>query len=294
MLEFLAPTLTLPGFEFRAFFAVALTAAAAYYDVFNKKWVPDWLAYSCVAAALALNIIFFTPAIFLQAILIGGIIFVVTFLLYKTGQLGGADMFVMSSVAALIPFLPAPLLTAPQNVPYPFILSVMVPCGIAFILHMFIRFIPYISKRISSGKVHFTLVQILQAAFLLVMFFAFILLLSSLPFPMPSSYLAVIAFLFLALIFFTIFKSEIKDSMISELPLSKLCEEDVLALEHIDKRAIKSLSLSPVLDSAMIARIRKSKLKHIPVYTGMPFFLPYFLIGVVFTLLFGDLLYLLF
>lgn len=291
MLEFLIPPAAIPGLEFRAALAVAFTATAAYYDLFNKKWVPDWIAYASIAAAVIVNVLFFTPALFTQAMLFGIIVFGLTYALYRAGQLGGADVYIMAAIAATLPFMPKPFLAAAQSVPYPFILSVLIPTGIAFIIHMLLRFIPYISKKIAAGKMKLALPQMIEIAVVLAILFSFANIVNALPVALPPSYIAVFAFLSLALLFFSLFKHEIKASMVETVKASLLQAEDVLAIEQIDAKKVKALSLAPLMDEKMIARIRKAKIKELPVYTGMPFFLPYLLVGLVFALLFGDLFF---
>jgi prepilin signal peptidase PulO-like enzyme (type II secretory pathway) len=53
----------------------------------------------------------------------------------------------------------------------------------------------------------------------------------------------------------------------------------------------KRLSLPPVISERTIAALKRAKAKTVPVYTGMPFFLPYLFMGLLFSVLFGDLLF---
>jgi len=291
MLELFPVPQEVPGLEVRIFVALAFTAAAAYYDVFNKKWVPNYLVYAFIAVAVALNLLFFDPSISAQALIFGAAAFALTYGLYKIGQLGGADVYVLASIAACLPYLPKPLLSAPQHVPYPFMLSVLAPTGVLFILHMVLRFVPLVFCQLSEGKVKFSIQKIAGPVMLAIAFSLFIATLLSLPIILPPSYVAMLLLLFAALLFFTLFKDEIKSSMVEEVPAAKLQEEDVLALEKMDQRLVKRLALQPLLTPKAIALLRKSKLKRVPVYTKMPFFLPYLLFGLLFSVLFGDLLY---
>jgi len=286
----LSPPAAVPGIDIRMMVAVAFTGAAAYYDMFNKKWVPDSLLWCFLAASLLLNVIFFDSAIFAQALFIAIIIAALTYALYRMGQLGGADMFVMASIALAIPYLPKPLLAASQAIPYPFFLSVLAPTGIAFIVHMLFRFIPYISRKLTRGEVEFTLQKAAGPALIAASLLIFGSIVSSLPVSLPPSYFAIIGFLGAALVFFSLFMPEIKASMVEKIQTSRLQCEDVLAMEQMPPLS-KKLRLSPVISEKTIAALRRAKIKSVPVYTGMPFFLPYLFIGLVFTLLFGDLLY---
>ena len=290
MLDLFAVPPIVPGIQFRIALALIFTGAMAYYDIFNKKWVPNTLVYAFAVCAIAINFVFFDPAVTWPALAFGAVAFAVCYLLYKLGQLGGADAYAIASIAAAIPYLPSSLVSFSPSAPYPFLLSVLAPTGIAFILYMLLRFIPYISRRLTEGKVLFSAEKIAGPAALAIAFLVFIYALSSLPFAMPPVYLATLAFLAVALVFFSLFKSEIKDSMVEMVPVRSLQEEDVLALEKMNQPFVKKMKLQPLLSAKSIMLLKKSKLKSVPVYTGMPFFLPYLFFGLLFTVLFGDLL----
>lgn len=290
MLEFLTPPAALPGAEARMAVALIFTAAAAYFDAFRGKWVPNSLVYGSVLAALALNIIFFEQHLFLQASALFAAVFILTYPLYRLGQLGGADVYILSSIAAAIPFLPQPLASPLNAAPYPFILSVLVPTGLLFILHMLARFIPYVAHRLAKGQVHVTAKSAAPAIAMFAAFLLFAYSLSALQLSLPPWYFALLSLLAVSLFFFSLFKSEIKDSMVEMTPVRKLQEEDVLAIEKMDKGLVARMKLSPLLTAKSIALLRKSNLKAAPVYTGMPFFLPYLFLGLLFTVLFGDML----
>jgi hypothetical protein len=277
------------GIEVRLLVALAFTAAAAYFDVFNKKWVPNYLVYGFLAAALALNLIFFSANVLLQGAVFCVVVFLVTYPLYKIGQLGGADVYILAGIALAVPYLPLPLLVAQQPAPYPFLLSVLAPTGLAFILHMLSRFLPYIFNSLSQGKIRLTPKKLAAPLLLAAVFLFFIYAASSLPVAFPPSYALILSFLFASLFFFTLFKDEIKESMVELLPASSLQEEDVLALEAMDKGLVSRLKLSPLLTKNSIAAIKKARLKKVPVYTKMPFFLPYLFLGLLFAALFGDI-----
>ncbi len=291
MLEFFTPPVEVPGMLLRTLVALAFTGAAAYFDMFNNKWVPNYLIYGFLAAALALNVLYFEQTVFVQAMVFGIVVFGATYLLYRTGQLGGADAYVLTSIALCLPYLTKPFLTDPQHPPYPFILSVLAPTGLAFILHMMARFLPYVSKKLANGEIKFTLWKILGPSALLAFFSFFIIVISSLPVALPMQYIAILSFLFVSLFFFTLFKDEIKDSMIETVAIASLQEEDVLAIEKMNGALVKRLALQPLITKQTIASLKKTGLKKVPVYTGMPFFLPYLFFGLAFSLLFGDMIH---
>ena len=217
MLEFFNTPSAIPGIGVRILAVVVFTAAAAYYDIFNKKWVPNLLLYAFVAAAFALNIIYFEQTLFIQAVAFGIAAFLLAYPLYKMGQLGGADVFCYASIAMAIPYLPSPILNPAASAPYPFILSVLVPTGLAFIVHMFARFIPYILLQAKQGKLHFSVGKLVTPAILSAAFIVFTYTISTMPVSLPFGYFLLLAFLFASLLFFSLFKSEIKDSMVERV-----------------------------------------------------------------------------
>ncbi|MCX8197458.1 MAG: prepilin peptidase [Candidatus Micrarchaeota archaeon] len=278
----------LPGLEVRIAIAVVFTAAAAYFDAFRNKWVPNKLVYSFAICAVIVNLIFYSQAS-IYAFAIGIAVFAITYLLYKAGQIGGADVFVLSSISLCIPYFSSSFLAPKQTTFYPFILSVLLPASILFIIHMLTRFLPYAARLVIQGKVRLSLQRAFGPMLLLLSFTVFMQALSLFPAPFSPLLLLLFWFLFLSLLFFSFFKEEIKASMVEELPPDKLEEEDVLALERIDPVLVKSLGLKPLLSQEQIIKLRQANLSKIPVYTKMPFFLPYLFFGLLFALLFGDL-----
>jgi hypothetical protein len=88
-----------------------------------------------------------------------------------------------------------------------------------------------------------------------------------------------------------------RDSMLhllaEELPIAQLEAEDVLALEIMNKDLIERYKLPRLLKEKEIARLKKTKVKDLWVYTKLPPFVPFILVGMVLGLLFGkDLLFL--
>ena len=253
--------------------------------------MPNYLLYGFAGVAVLANLVFWGPAS-LQALAFGVAAFLLSYPLYRMGQLGGADVFAFASIAALVPYFQSPLIAPAQQVQYPFILSVMVPTSIflhpphARSLHPL-----HLREAGARGELEITLAKAAGPAVLAVSFAAFLAVLLSMPLQLPFAYLALLSFLFAALLFFSFFKDDIKASMVRSVPVSRLMEEDVIALERMDAGLVRKLRLYPLLDAKEIATLKKSRLKSVPVYTGMPFFLPYLLAGLLVTLLFGDLLF---
>lgn len=281
-----------PGIEIRIAVVLIFMAILSYFDIFNKKWIPNKILYAFLISAFLLNIMFFTQEVFISALLISFLAFLLTYPLYKLGHLGGADVYAYSAVSLAIPYLPKPLLSSPQLIFYPFIFSVIAPTGIFFISHMLIRFIPYVMALIKTKKIAFSLERFFAPFIILISFLFFIYSLFLMPFKVPLIFILFVLFLFFSLFFFSIFKEEIKNSMVEYVVLSSAYPEDVIAIEKLDQNLVKKLGLSPVLTEASIKKLKEAKIKKIPVFTKMPFFIPYLFLGILFTCLFGDLVFL--
>ena len=73
-----------------------------------------------------------------------------------------------------------------------------------------------------------------------------------------------------------------------ELPVSQLEAEDVLALEVMNKDMIQRYKLPRLLTKSEVERIKKTKVSELWVYTRLPPFIPFLLIGMVLSLLFAQ------
>lgn len=290
ILSAFSPASPLPGQEIRILVALAFTGAAAYYDAFNKKWVPENLLRLFLAASAIVNLLFFDLPLFAAAVALSVAVAVITYYFYRMGQIGGADVFVMTSITLCLPYAPAPLLSSAQSIPYPFILSVLMPAGIFFILHMAALYVPFVVAGISKGKIHIDQKKLLLSSLFIAVMVAFCMTVAA-NMPVSLAFLGIFCFLGLSLVFFSLFIKEIKMSMAERVSVRRLQCEDVLALEFMPELS-KKLKLSPVINERTIKALSRAGVKSVLVYTKMPFFLPYLFLGLVFALLFGDIIYL--
>lgn len=268
----------IPGEAVRIALALAGTAVATYFDLFNNKSIPNNVLYAFLIVAFATNIFFFNQELFLFGIGIAVLISAIGFVFYHVGQLGAADVFVLASIALLLPLHPQ-LSAMPFN--FPLVLSVLVFAGVLFSLYTMARFGAYVVKKQIKPKPHFLL---LLAPYAL---FSYMFASSAIFSPV---YFAIVSVMFISAIFFLSFKEHIHKSMAEKIHHDDLEQEDVLALEFMHKSDVEKHKLGRLLTRHQVEKIRKHKLENVWVFTKLPPFLPFVFIGLVLAILFARLL----
>ncbi len=286
----LGTSVLLPWETVRILVAVAGVVAGAYYDLFNKKNVPNTFLYGFLAIAFVVNLLAFDPLVSVYAILQAAAVFVLTyFLLYKTGQWGGADGFILTAVALLLPVAPHPVLANPMGgvVTLPFVASVFFVSGLSFMLWMLVRSLPVAIQAIRTKGVIEQKAWV--GAFMIALaYFVFSMVVSNLG-VMSSSYFALITGVVLLSVYFVLFMEPIKASMVEWVALKQVEEEDILAVDRMDPALVKKYAVGRLVDSALLSRL-KSVHSKIPVYKKLPPFIPHLLVGLALSVLFGDVI----
>ncbi len=268
--------LTMPGEMIRVIIAFLGTAAAAYYDLFNKKNVPDQFLYGFLAIAFLTNLILYEENLFWFSLAVAAFFSAVGYLFYKMGQLGGADVFVLASIILLLPIHPS---FVAMSFNMPFILSVIIFSGVLFALYVLV----YFGWKLSQVEAKPNLLYALM--FIPYLLFAYVYVNSFLFSPLYFIFVTILLF---ATIFFMMYRDSLIRLLAEELPVAQLEPEDVLALEIMNKDMVKRYKLPRLLTKGEVERIKKTKLTELWVYTRLPPFIPFLLIGMVLSLLFAN------
>jgi Flp pilus assembly protein protease CpaA len=275
-------TLVMPGELIRLLIAFIGTGVATYYDVFNKKNVPNELLYAFLVVALLANIVFYQQDLFWFSISVAVFFSAIGYVFYRVGQLGGADVFVLASVMLLLPVHPS-FEAMPFNMP--FVFSVFIFSGVLFALYV----MAYFGWKLSQQPdVKPSLLYGLM--FIPYLLFAYVYVNS---FIFSPVYFAFISALLFATIFFLMFKDSLNMLLAEELPLAQVQPEDVLAMEIMNKDLIERYKIQRVVTKAELDRLKMTKVTDLWVYTKLPPFLPFILAGMVLALLFAKSLILL-
>jgi hypothetical protein len=273
--------------------AIALVGSsiASYYDVFNNRNVPTIFSYSLIAIGLLLNVLTADTGFLIGSLGIVALIFIFGYLIYRMGQIGGADVLLFVAIALLLPDAP-PSLLQPANLPfrYPTILSIFVLSGILAIFGISLKYIPRVFKDIIKGeKIEVSGIQFFLSLTLAFVYIMFMVIVNSM-LPLSTMAIAVLIITIVCSLFLSMFRAHIADRyMIRSVRIGEIDEEDVLALEKIDASIVSEFNLKKVLTKGEIEKLKKiKKMKVFPVYKNMPAFMPYILIALILILIFGN------
>ncbi len=268
----------IPGETIRIILAFVGLLIATYFDLFNKKNIPENFLYAFLGISFITNLYFYNQELSLFAVITAVLVSLFGYLFYRAGQLGGGDIFILASLSLLLPIHPS-LSKLPFN--FPFIFSLLIFSGVLFALYTIIHFGFKLTKIKSKPNTPFLA--------LLIPYFLFLYFYSTLPFFSPA-YLAIVSVVLFSTIFFLIYKEDINKLLSEKVPLRKAEEEDVLALEFMPQNLVKKYNLQRVLSLKEIKRLKSLKLKEVYIYTNLPPFLPFLLVGFLLSLFFAGLL----
>ncbi len=268
----------LPGEQVRIILALLGLLATTYFDLFNKRNVPNNLLYAFLFLSLAINFAFYNENIFLFSLFVAIPIALFGYLSYKMGQIGGADILVLLSINFALPVHPS---VSSLTFNFPFIASLFVFSGVLFALYFLIQFAFRLYK--SNAKPNKLAFLMLIPYFIL----AYLYLNSPLYSPVYFSFITIMLF---ASIFFVAYREDIYKLQAQKISLSRIESEDVLALELMDQELVKKYKLNRLVTQSELDRFKKLKIKELWVYTKLPPFLPFLLFGFILALFFSKYL----
>jgi len=274
----------------RIIIALAGTSVAAYFDIFNNRNIPDKLLYTFIIISIVVAIIDFNVELLTYTGIIAILATIIGYTLYRAGQLGLADVFVIVSLILLLPKQPT-LFAMNPIISLPFILSIVASAGLLLVIYVTLKYVPKLVKDMSNKKIKFQTTKSVYSALMITFYFIMFYLLSQFP-TFPINYLLIIGVLVILSIFFTLFKDRINSYMVNEISLKKIEEGDIIAIENMDETLVKKYSISKVFTENMRESLKKSKISKFPVYTDLPMFLPFILAGLILSIVLGDLIYL--
>jgi len=264
-----------------AFLGVILVS---YYDLFNKKNVPDKLLYAFLGLAIIVDIgaYFLEPDLNVLLFSFGVAIFIglVGYVFYRMGQIGGADVLTIVAVMLLVPFVPS---FAGLAFNLPFIVPAMIYAGLIFTIFVTIKFALKIIAQGGSPNILYLL--------LIIPFLIFVYVYVNSPVFSPV-YLGIVSILLLATIFFMVYKQDITLMLAEELPLDRIEPEDVVAVELMDPKVMREHKIKRVITPQELARLKESGVQTLWIYTNLPPFVPFLLLGMILALFFsGSLIF---
>lgn len=251
------------------------TGIAAYYDMFNRKNVPDVFLYSFLGISLLINV--FDYSLFLKFIPVMLLLIAILFILYRFGQIGGADVIVLAAIYASLPVFP---MNQEQIIPSS--LMVLAIATVLASIWIIVKYGPKIIDKMINGKLKISVWQGLEIVVLMFSFFFLVYVFMMFPF-LPFWIILIAAILFLESVFFIVGKEQLTEEMI--VMKKKIEPEDVIAVERIDEKLVKKYNIKRLTDEKQ-ARILNKTGKKWPVM-DMPMFVPFILVGLLVYLIIG-------
>ncbi|MDE1846296.1 MAG: prepilin peptidase [Candidatus Micrarchaeota archaeon] len=282
---------TINGLRVPVVLLIALIYAA--YDIFNKRDIPDKVAYASLVVGVLFTLALDTQTIIMSA-LIALVVGALSYALYRVGQMGLGDGFEFVALSLIIPIQPAPWFVFVNQLGLPFILSIFIATGFAAVILVPIYYISKM-KRADFGKVRKGITQkmALKAVMMLLAYGALFLFIT---YSFGFSYvaLAIIALIALPSIVVILFEKQMMLQMIEKIYPSSLEEGDIIAMDLMTPKEVayfkaKYTKFGKLADKKLIERIAGIKRK-MPVYKkAIPLALPT-LIGTLIAFALGNLL----
>lgn len=259
----------------------------------KKREVPNWLSFSLIAIAFAiraLTAILTSQTYYFSYTIIAFILFfLLANLLYYIKFFGGGDAKLLIALAVVFATSPSFI---PSTIPLtePFLLSYLINTFTIGAIYSLIFIVFFAIKDKKNFSKEFKKInkenKTMQLYFIIIAIICFIL-------AFFTGFFIFIALCIITLVFpyiFIIAKATENVSMIRSVPSKELTEGDWLA----QKVKLKKIIIKPSVHGLSLEEIkilRKNK-KNVLIKYGIPF-VPVFLISLICTLLFGDLLILL-
>ncbi|MGC8669809.1 MAG: prepilin peptidase [Candidatus Micrarchaeia archaeon] len=282
--------------EIRVISILVIAAVYALFDVFNRRNVPNIFAYATLFYGLILSALYFN-LLSLTSIAIAAIVLGIGYLIYKIGQIGGADVIEFAALSLILPIQPSPWFASLNQFNLPFIFSILINSGVIALVIVPIYYIIVGSKHSKRHSFHnnISLKSLFKATLMLCAYAIFIVFARSIA---MINFYSVLLLLIIGIFSFLMFLFEdiIAKAMIEYVPPAKFEEGDIIALNFVDRKKIHKVQEKvPEFGRLVTSNIlTKLKEKHIqekfPVYkNAMPLALP-ILIGVIISLALGNML----
>lgn len=275
--EYIFQRMVVEGELARVLIALAGTGVAAWYDLANNRNVPNNFLYVFLGLAFLSNLVFFQPGVMAYGVAVAMAIFLVGYVFYKMGYIGGADVYVLTAIALLLPAFPS-YITVLFN--FPVVLSVIITSGVLFAVYFLYYVIVNVALKDGKGRYEYLLL-LPPYAILLYFFIATGIF--------GLAYIITITVLILSSIVFMVYKDSATEKMARKVAVSKVEEEDVAVLELMPALA-KKHGIKRLLDRTEIERLKRLRVKEIYVYKELPPFLPFVLVALALSVTVGDLL----
>ncbi len=260
---------------------------SSYCDIKTRE-VPDWISYSLIIIALAFylvkSLILKDSSFIIQSLFGLLMFFLLGNLMYYTRQWGGGDVKLLSALGSLFPVYPKELLNyLNPNLNISFLLILIMNLiifgalySIIFSFYLIIKNKVKINFKINKIYLSITIIILLVSLFvnnLILKLFILLFALLIFVYPLIKNYVRLIE----------------KNIMIKKIPVNKLTEGDWIIKNIYFRGKLIYNKNNPGITISDIKLLKKYKIRNVLIKEGMPF-IPSFLISLIVSLIFGNLL----
>ncbi len=253
--------------------------AAAYTDA-KTGLILDKITYPMILIGIILNLAE-ANWLFLG---IGIGVFAIGYAVYYAGKVGGGDVKLLTAIAFLLPMFGGSM----------FLLNALFIAALLAVTFYAVYFAAKywrtgINWRENRGSVK-------KAGLFGIVVIAYFFALVQMKLLAVTAVLILAVPLGFALVFMSFERGIRKNFFLEKVKLDKLGEDEVIALEFLDKKIKKKLNLKikGVFGKEEIEKLKKLRVEQVPVYRGMPPFAPFILLGCIAALAQPDLISVLF
>ncbi len=268
---------------------VVIALLYSYFDLFNKRNVPDVFAYASVVVGVVITLVYYQNMLILSfslALLIG----IVGYALYRGGLWGAGDYFELAAISLMLPLQPDPIFGLVNQLGLPFIISVLIGTGFAatwIVPIYYLLFVRGEKKKVSVDSKH-----VAYGLMLLILFLLFFVIVYSV-FGFTLTQVALMLFLVVPSTFTIAFEDEITARMARHVYPNALEQGDIIAISMMSEKerayfTSRYRKFGRLVTGEMIGNLKRVR-KKLPVYKNAAPLAAFILIGIIVSLLFGNI-----
>ncbi len=287
----------------RILVAIVLTFILAYEDA-RTSFMDQILLYALIGFGIVFDLLSYNSQIIYNAALGSFIIFAIGYFYYMRGEVGGGDVLLLSGLNLLFPINPPVISNGlvsllglqnnfiAQTIIFkfgsiiPFSITVLITATLLGLIFTSINYARKLNWKalkpdyMYGGLSLFAALVIISASQL---FFGF----------KPLQF-AIYLVIFIPAVFLALFSNQIKSEVIvKNVPIASILDEDILIIDNMDKKIVKKYKLERVVTPQIFEQMKiiseKDNIKEFPIAKDLPRFGPYLFLGLIISLLFGNI-----
>jgi len=245
------------------------SGAAAIQDA-KTTLISDKITYAMIALGIIINLV----ELNWQGLVLGAIVFALGYLVYYLGKIGGGDVKLFTGIVFLMPFFNGKI----------FVISILVFSALLALVFYSAYFVSKYARKGINWKENSQ--NIKMSIVLGIVFFGLLAILFAGGFEFTALLFLIIPPITLGLLFMAFETGIRKNFFLRKIAIEKLEEDEVIAMEFLDEKTKKILGLNAkrIMGEKEKEKLKKSGIKEVLVYRGMPPFAPFIFAAIILVL----------